>query len=60
MQSLTANGGHATYTLERCCSPHKPSPEPTLQRAGKVHPLASMLWHRLAPGGRWADVAVAA
>ena len=47
----------ACDTLGRCCSPHKPSPEPALHRAGEVHPPASMLRCRLAPGGRWAAAA---
>ena len=38
------------------CSPYKPSPEPTLHRAGEVHLPASMLWRRLALGSRWAAV----
>ena len=38
------------------CSPHKPSPEPALHRAGEVHLPASMLWRRLALGSRWAAV----
>ena len=45
----------ACDTLGRCCSP---SPEPALHRAGEVHPPASMLRCRLAPGGRgWAAAA---
>jgi hypothetical protein len=47
----------ACDTLGRCCSPHKPSPELALYRAGEVHPPASMLRCRLAPGGRWAAAA---
>jgi len=38
------------------CAPYKPSPEPTLHRAGEVHLPASMLWRRLALGSRWAAV----